>query len=173
MSIIAGVTAAKASLELTTKLMDLLNRPSVDVAEVRGQVHEMLIHLVNAQTALGEAQIEISELRQKLQDVSGQKDLESSLVYVENVYWKRLAENSLDGPFCPECRHSPSQRLSRMRFIREDEYRDFQGNQPRRLRKYDCLLHGGETKTVDYLIPAELFSHVKVHWSPPPAPPSN
>jgi hypothetical protein len=43
MSITAGLTAAKASLELTTKLMDLLNRPEIDVADVRAKTHEMLI----------------------------------------------------------------------------------------------------------------------------------
>jgi hypothetical protein len=61
-----GISAVKASLELAKLLSDRLNRPEIDVADVRSKVHEMLIHMVNAQVALGEAQIEISELRQQL-----------------------------------------------------------------------------------------------------------
>jgi hypothetical protein len=40
MSITAGITAAKASLDLTKVLMDLLNRPNIDPVDVRGKVHE-------------------------------------------------------------------------------------------------------------------------------------
>jgi hypothetical protein len=36
--------------------MDKVSRPNTDVHEVRASVQEMLIHVVNAQIALGEAQ---------------------------------------------------------------------------------------------------------------------
>ncbi|MEI9974285.1 MAG: hypothetical protein WDO73_20890 [Ignavibacteriota bacterium] len=52
MSIAAGITPAKASLELA-KLIGKLNHPNIDVADVRAKVHEMLIHMLNAQVALG------------------------------------------------------------------------------------------------------------------------
>ena len=68
MQIAAGITAAKAALDLTTKLTDALNRPNIDPEDVKAKLHEMLIHLVNAQSALGEAHVEISELRQRLTD---------------------------------------------------------------------------------------------------------
>jgi hypothetical protein len=56
MSIAAGLTATKATLDIAKILMDKVSRPNTDVHEVRASVQEMLIHVVNAQIALGEAQ---------------------------------------------------------------------------------------------------------------------
>jgi len=106
MSIAAGITAAKASLELSTKLMDLLNHPNVDVVEVRGKVHEMLIHLVNAQVALGEAQVEISELRAKLQERADLKAIEADMeVQADGGFYVKKSEKaqSIFNPYCPVC----------------------------------------------------------------------
>jgi hypothetical protein len=105
MSIIAGMTAAKASLELTTKLMDLLNRPEIDVVDVRAKVHEMLIHLVNAQVALGEAHVEIADLRHRLDERDTLKALDSDMDFQINGGFYVKKSEAAKGliPYCPIC----------------------------------------------------------------------
>ena len=105
MSVIAGLTAAKATLELTTKVMDLLNRPNVDVHAVRGHVQEMLIHVVNAQVALGEAHVEISDLRHELEDREAIKALEADMDFrVDGGFFVRKSEAQKGLiAYCPVC----------------------------------------------------------------------
>jgi hypothetical protein len=106
MSVIAGLTAAKATLELTTKVMDLLNRPNVDVHAVRGHLQEMLIHVVNAQVALGEAHVEISDLRHQLEDREDRKAIEADLqIEPDGQFYFRPSERASgkDIPYCPIC----------------------------------------------------------------------
>ena len=86
MSVAEGLTAAKAGVDLAKRLMDTLNRPDVDVHGVRGQLQEMLIHVVNAQVALAEAQMEISELRQKVEDRNALRSINETLEFAEDVY---------------------------------------------------------------------------------------
>ena len=86
--------------------MDLLNRPNIDVPDVRSKVHEMLIHLVNAQVALGEAQIEISELRGKLDDREAIKLLAEDMEFIQDGGFYRRKSESAGGvfnPYCPVC----------------------------------------------------------------------
>ena len=145
MSVTAGITAVKASLDLAKLLSDRLNRPDIDVADVRTKVHEMLIHMVNAQVALGEANVEISKLRCELDDCKALKDIESSLEFAEHTYWCRTSGNKLDGPYCPTC-WDDKRKLIRLKHA--DGRFGVNGDQ----RRYDCVLHG----TV-YLIPEKIF----------------
>ena len=105
MSVTAGVTAVKASLELAKILSDRLNRPDVDVADVRSKVHEMLIHMVNAQVALGEAQVEISDLRRELDDRGARKSLEADVEFrTDGGFWVRKSEaDKALIRYCPAC----------------------------------------------------------------------
>ena len=105
MSVVAGITAAKASLELTTKILDLVNRPQIDAADVRGKVHEMLIHLVNAQVALGEAHVEISDLRRQLEERDGLKALDADMEFqIDGGFYVRKSEAGRGLiPYCPVC----------------------------------------------------------------------
>ena len=81
MSIAAGITATKATLDVAKLLMDKLNVPDVDVHDVRSKVQEMLIHAVNAQTALGVAQIELAELRHRLDSQEAFKVVAEDMEY--------------------------------------------------------------------------------------------
>jgi hypothetical protein len=104
MSITAGTAAAaKASLEVAKILSDRLNRPDIDVADVRAKVHEMLIHVVNAQVALGEAQIEISDLRRQLDDGDAMKAFDRDMEFqVDGGFYIRQSEATRGLiPYCP------------------------------------------------------------------------
>ena len=97
MAIAEGIAAIKATVDVAKILSDQLNRPGFDVAMVRAKLHEMLIHAVNAQTALTEAQLELFDLRRQLQDRNRIQELGSHLIFDEGVYWYR------DYPYCPNC----------------------------------------------------------------------
>ena len=97
MSVAAGLTATKAGLDVAKLLMDKLHGPDVDVHDVRAKVQEMLIHVVNAQVALGEAQVEISELRHQVDERNRIENFGNAFVFEEGMYWYR------DYPYCPNC----------------------------------------------------------------------
>jgi predicted RNA-binding Zn-ribbon protein involved in translation (DUF1610 family) len=69
MAIGEGIIAVKAALDVSKVLMDLLNRPNANASDIRAKVQELLIHVVNAQIALGEAQDEISDLREEIRQL--------------------------------------------------------------------------------------------------------
>ena len=104
MPIIEALTAAKAALDISGKISDLVNRPHIDAAEVRANVHQMLIHLVNAQSGLSEAQVEIAELRQKLDDQERIRAIEADLeIEPDGQYYYRKSERSAGKQiqYCP------------------------------------------------------------------------
>ncbi len=105
MSISAGIVATKATLELTKIVSDLVKRPNIDAADVQGKLHELLIHAVNAQTALGDAQIEMAELRRQLDDREDLKAIQLDLeMDVISRYWVRKSEKERGLiPYCPTC----------------------------------------------------------------------
>jgi hypothetical protein len=105
MSITAGITAVKASLDLAKILSDRLNRPDIDIVDVRAKVHEMLIHMVNAQVALGEAHVQISDLRRELENRDEQKALDADMDFViDGGFYVRKSEAPRGLiPYCPVC----------------------------------------------------------------------
>jgi hypothetical protein len=101
MSIIAGLTATKAALDIAKLTLDKLNSAGVDVHEVRAGIQEMLIHVVNAQVALGEANVEISELRQQLNDREALKVIEADLEYqIDGGHYLRKSDGAWCCPVC-------------------------------------------------------------------------
>jgi hypothetical protein len=105
MAILEGISAVKASLELAKLLSDRLNRPDIDVADVRAKVHEMLIHMVSAQMALGEARVEISDLRNQLNEREALNALDSDMDYqLDGGFYVRKSEaNKGLIAYCPLC----------------------------------------------------------------------
>src|ERR1700732_5284134 len=110
MNITAGITATKATLDVAKLLMDKLNTPEVDVHDVRLKVQEMLIHTVNAQIALGDANNSLHiaaeenrELKREIQKLRDSKATTEGLVFADEVCLRWKSDGVLDGPFCPAC----------------------------------------------------------------------
>jgi hypothetical protein len=97
MSIAAGITAIKATLDVAGKLTDLVNRPRIEAKDVQAKLHELLIHAVSAQTALADAKLEMAELRSQLEDRIRLQEFVKNFTFQEGVYWYR------DYPYCPNC----------------------------------------------------------------------
>jgi hypothetical protein len=102
MNIAAGIMATKAALEVAKMTMDKLNSGNVDVTAVRTNVQELLIHVVNAQVALGDANNEIVDLRRQLDDRDALKALEADLEMHKGGYFARKSEGS-NILYCPVC----------------------------------------------------------------------
>ena len=105
MAIAEGIAATRASLEVAKFLVDKLSGPSIDVNDVRSKVNELLIHVVNAQVALGDAQVEISELRQQLDKLASSAALTADMEFqLDGGFYirKSEAERGLI-PYCPVC----------------------------------------------------------------------
>ncbi len=161
MSIIAGLMATKAALDVTKIVMDKLNRSDVDVHDVRMQIQEMLIHVVNAQIALSDAQSSLHageesnrQLRAEIVALKDAQTVRDSLVFGDEVYLRRRADGSLEGPFCPAC-WDIDRKLVRLKL-------DYIGNyagaaQGIACRKYDCIVH-----KISYFINAANFNNVSV-----------
>ena len=105
MAIAEGIAATNAALKLATVISDLVNRPNIDPVEVRGKLHELLIHAVNAQSAIGEANVEIRELRQSLDNREELKTLAGDLeMNVHSLFLVRKSEKERGLiPYCPTC----------------------------------------------------------------------
>lgn len=161
MSIAAGLTATKATLDIAKALMDRLNTPNVDVHDVRMKVQEMPIHVVNAQIALGEVQSAVHaaeddnrQLRRELETLKDSRAVADSLVFADEVYLRRKKDGSFDGPFCPACRDIDG-KLVRLKLGGKGQYGGCPDQTP--CRKYDCITH-----KISYFIPESKFNNVRV-----------
>src|SRR5690242_19346485 len=105
MGIIEGITATKAALEVSKLVTDLLNRPDFKVEDVRGRVNELLIHLVNAQVALGEAHVELADLRHKLDERESVRALNDDMDFqIDGGFYVRKSEAAKGLiAYCPIC----------------------------------------------------------------------
>jgi hypothetical protein len=104
MAIMEGVTAIKATLELAKLTTDLVKRPNIDAAKVQGNLHEMLIHSVNAQSALNEAQQEIGDLRRQLDQRDALEALKADMEPVPDggfLIRRSERDRGLFNPYCP------------------------------------------------------------------------
>jgi hypothetical protein len=161
MSITAGITATKATLDVAKLLMDRLNAPEVDVHDIRLKVQEMLIHTVNAQIALGDANNglhiaaeENRELKRKIQKLRDSKATTEGLIFADEVYLRWKSEGVLDGPFCPACWDIDT-KLVRLKLARTNPSEGCPDGKP--CRRYDCVVH-----KISYYIPASKFNTVGV-----------
>jgi hypothetical protein len=161
MSITAGIAATKATLEVAKLLMDRLNTSEVDVHDVRLKVQEMLIHVVNAQIALGDAQAALHEaedinrkLKRDNEALKANEAVTASLVFADDVYLRRKPDGTFDGPFCPACWDIDA-KVVRLKLDGEDKYTNCPDDTP--CRKYDCIVH-----KISYYIKASKFNNVNV-----------
>lgn len=106
MSVAEGIAAIKATLEVAKLTSNLVNRPDIDVPQVREKLHEMLIHAVNAQMALVETQQEIADLHRRLEDKAELAVLRADMEPVDDGGFLVRKSEKAEGKFiayCPVC----------------------------------------------------------------------
>jgi hypothetical protein len=125
-----AIAAGKALVEVSKLVTNLINSPDTDPSHVRAKLQEMLIHLVNAQTGLSEAQQEIMELRIRLDDRAAVKELESDVDTTDDGdYFVRKTEvvKGKHIAYCPTC-WGLTQKLVPLRVMQDDSV-------------YECAIH--------------------------------
>lgn len=101
-----GLTAIKATVDAAKLTSDLLNHPKLDAAAVRKNLHELLIHAVNAQTELAEAKLEMSEIKQQFDDARRLLTLADDIEPVPDGGFcvrRTEREKGVFNPYCPVC----------------------------------------------------------------------
>jgi hypothetical protein len=148
MAIAEGIAAAKAALDVSKLALDLLRFPKLDAEQVRNKLIEMQDLVFSAQRALGDAEEENRNLKRQIDALKSEQEIEASLIFAQDTYWRRKPDGKLEGPFCPTC-WDDTRKTMRLKRYGEGE---FVGHKGRAVR-YDCVLHKTE-----YFLPPGIFN---------------
>ena len=97
MTIAGGLSATKTGFELIKGVRELLRRQEVDPAEISARLLELQELMLDAKTALAEAQEEKIGLEARIAELSRMADFGKDFKSERGVYWH---ENF---PYCPTC----------------------------------------------------------------------
>jgi len=97
MTIAGGLSATKTGFELIKSVRDLLKRQDVDPAEVSARLLELQGLMLDAKTALAEAQEDKTELEARIAELMRMADFGKDFKLEEGVYWRD------EVPYCPIC----------------------------------------------------------------------
>jgi hypothetical protein len=97
MSIAAGLSATKTGFDLIKSVRELLKRQEVDPAEISARLLELQELMLDARTALSDAEEENKTLRTRIEGLVRMADFGDAFSRANGVYWH-------DGfPYCPVC----------------------------------------------------------------------
>ena len=134
MDIVTGLSALNEAINLTRSLREKLKSNAVKSEEIAGRIEKIYNHIVHSKDALVGARAEIQYLKDRLQAVNDQKQIESELEHDGRVYWRNHGTN---GPYCPIC-WDHDKRLVTLTFIHEGNFAGCEGV----YRGYVCIVHG-------------------------------
>lgn len=103
MSIAVGLSATKTAFELIKNAVDLLKGQDVDVHEVQARLIELQGLMLDARSALVDAEEENRTLRDSIRSLEAELALKGKIEKREGVYWLGGESGKLDGPYCPLC----------------------------------------------------------------------
>ena len=97
MTIAGGLSATKTGFDLIKSVRELVKRPDIDASEVCARLLELQELMLDARTALSEAQEEKVKLEARIAEFTRMADFGKDFTMDEGVYWR-------DGvPYCPIC----------------------------------------------------------------------
>jgi hypothetical protein len=105
MSITAGLTAAKAAIEVAKLLMDKLNTPDLSPEVARRYLLEMLDHAVNTQVALADAATERAQLMERVRELQTNQTIDDDMEFqIDGGFYLRKSESAKGViAYCPLC----------------------------------------------------------------------
>ena len=136
MEIAGGISATKAGFDLIKGIRELLKREKVDPQEISARLLELQELLLQAQSALGDAQEENRQLRQQLANSDAIKELEADLEMEPDGQFLVRNSEKKDGkyiPYCPIC-WGESNKLIPLTPLASAGY-------------FDCVLHKARFRT--------------------------
>jgi len=99
MDIATGLAAAKSGVDVVRTIATLLKQSDVEIdrADIASRLHLVSDQLLDARTALIEAQEEQQQLRTQLAELSRALDFGAEFKFRSGVYWRE------GFPYCPSC----------------------------------------------------------------------
>jgi len=97
MAIAEGLRATKAGFDLVKGALELVKREDIDRSEVLARLLELQGLLLDARTALSDADAEKKQLEAKISELVRMADIGKDFKSAHGVYWY------LSNPYCPTC----------------------------------------------------------------------
>jgi hypothetical protein len=97
MSIAVGLSATKTGFDLIKGVRELVRRPDIDAGEVSARLLDLQDLMLDARTALTEAQEEKTQLEARIAELSRMAEFGKGFVSEYGVYWY------MANPYCPTC----------------------------------------------------------------------
>src|SRR3984893_5594286 len=101
----SGLSAIKAGFELIKGVRELLKEDKIDAVEIGNQLLQLQQLLLDARSALTDAEDQNAELVKELANNERVKELEKLMMYDQSVYWKLTGNgNEREAePYCTVC----------------------------------------------------------------------
>lgn len=100
-TISAGLATIKAAMDITGALLGL--RKEMAEAEFKYKIIELKEKLIQIKSSLLDSKEENTELRKKILELKMKKDIDNSLTFDKNVYWKREENGKQEVTYCSPC----------------------------------------------------------------------
>lgn len=97
MTILAGLSATKTGFDLIKSVRELVKRQDIDASEISARLLELQDLMLDARTALSQAQEEKAQLEARIADLTRMADFGKDFKMEEGVYWRNGV------PYCPIC----------------------------------------------------------------------
>ncbi|MGA7238904.1 MAG: hypothetical protein WBY44_24695 [Bryobacteraceae bacterium] len=97
MSIAVGISATKTGFDLIKGVRDLVKGPDVNAAEVSARLLELQELMLDARSALNEAEDEKKHLEARIAELTRKADFGAEFKFEHGVYWRDCY------PYCPVC----------------------------------------------------------------------
>jgi hypothetical protein len=97
MTIAGGLSATKTGFDLIRSIREILKRQEVEPAEISARLLELQELMLDARTALADAQEENSKLQARIDELSRMADFGKDFKAAHGVYWYEKF------PYCPTC----------------------------------------------------------------------
>jgi hypothetical protein len=96
-TIASGLSATKAGFELVKSLREVLRKDEIDPHEVSNRLMELQELMLDARSALADAQDEKAKLEARIAELTRMADIGQRFEHKEGMYWYERF------PYCPTC----------------------------------------------------------------------
>jgi hypothetical protein len=103
MDVSTGLSALSTAVGLTRALRDAIKGGQIKGDEIAGRVGEIYDYIVDSKDALLDAKDQIQTAKEEMIVLAAELERHKIYVLRHSVHWKRLPDETDEGPFCPIC----------------------------------------------------------------------
>ncbi|HXA52230.1 MAG TPA: bZIP transcription factor [Candidatus Acidoferrum sp.] len=150
MDVKSAISAGKTVFDLAKSLQNGLAKQQIKPEEVPARLMELQQHILTLQEQVHDLAEENRSLQIQIETLQQLQNIDATVEFANEVYWRRKADQTLEGPFCPTC-WDDAKKLVRLKLDGEGRYGGCPDESP--CRKYDCIIH----RTM-YFLPSAIFA---------------